>query len=126
MTNSADPDQLASSEANFDLDLHCLLRQGMSCSAKEGLRETSFVTSCLFSAHQASSEKESTPKEKNLIPIGANSFLMRLFPEGRQNRFYRVDSPESVSKEYLSSKSKFLLLRTYHLSSSTNFEQTNS
>ena len=37
MTNSADPDQLASSEAT-DLDLHCLLRQGMLCSAREGLR----------------------------------------------------------------------------------------
>ena len=35
MTNSADPDRLVSSEA--DLDLHCLLRQGMSCSAREGL-----------------------------------------------------------------------------------------
>ena len=33
MTNSADPDQLAST----DLNLHCLLRQGMSCSAREGL-----------------------------------------------------------------------------------------
>ena len=32
MTNSADPDQLAS-----DLDLHCSLRQGMLCSAREGL-----------------------------------------------------------------------------------------
>ena len=32
MTNSADPDQLAT-----DPDLHCLLRQGMSCSAREGL-----------------------------------------------------------------------------------------
>ena len=31
MRNSADPDQLA------DLDLHCLLRQGMSRSAREGL-----------------------------------------------------------------------------------------
>ena len=38
MTNSADPDQLASS----DLDLHCLLRQGMSCSAKEGLKMAKF------------------------------------------------------------------------------------
>ena len=35
MTNSADQDQLASST---DLDLHCLLRQGMSCSAREGLK----------------------------------------------------------------------------------------
>ena len=38
MTDSADPDQLASSEAT-DLDLHFLLRQGMSCSAREGLKE---------------------------------------------------------------------------------------
>ena len=38
MTNSADPDQLASSEP-ADLDLHCLIRQGMSCSAREGLNE---------------------------------------------------------------------------------------
>ena len=42
MANSADPDQLASEEAKLlknptDLDLHCLLRQGMSCSAREGL-----------------------------------------------------------------------------------------
>ena len=34
MTNSADPDQLASSE----LFLHCLLRRDMSCSARERLR----------------------------------------------------------------------------------------
>ena len=34
MTNSADPDQLI-----CDLDLHCLLRQGMSCSAREGLKQ---------------------------------------------------------------------------------------
>ena len=32
MTNSADPDQKPT-----DLDLHCLLRQGMSYSAREGL-----------------------------------------------------------------------------------------
>ena len=39
MVNSVDPDQLASCEAKMstDLDLHCLLRQGMSCSAREGL-----------------------------------------------------------------------------------------
>ena len=36
MTYSADPDQLASSEPT-DLDLHCLLRQGMLCLAREGL-----------------------------------------------------------------------------------------
>ena len=31
MTNSADPDKPT------DLDLHCLLRQGMSCLARKGL-----------------------------------------------------------------------------------------
>ena len=36
MTNSADPDQLAYEDPT-DLDLHCLLRQGMSCSARERL-----------------------------------------------------------------------------------------
>ena len=41
MTNSADPDQLASSEKPTDLDLHCLLRQDMSCSAREGLKSVS-------------------------------------------------------------------------------------
>ena len=33
MTNSADADL----QKPTDLDLHCLLRQGMSCSAREGL-----------------------------------------------------------------------------------------
>ena len=41
MINNADPDQLASSEALLqkptDLDLHCLLRQGMLCSVREWL-----------------------------------------------------------------------------------------
>ena len=36
MTNSADPDQLASQKPT-DLDLHCLLRHGMTCSTREGL-----------------------------------------------------------------------------------------
>ena len=36
MTNSADLDQLLLQKST-DLDLHCLLRQGMSCSAREGL-----------------------------------------------------------------------------------------
>ena len=38
MTNSADPDQLASKPT--DLELHCLLSQGMSYSAREGLMVT--------------------------------------------------------------------------------------
>ena len=36
MTNSADPDQLSSKPT--DLYLHCLLKPGMSCLAREGLR----------------------------------------------------------------------------------------
>ena len=38
MTNSADPDQLLFQKPT-DLDLHCLLRQSMSCSAREGLKQ---------------------------------------------------------------------------------------
>ena len=55
MTNSADPDQMAS-EANWsvkkptDLDLYFLLRQGMSCSARGGLRVTMglVMQKCVF------------------------------------------------------------------------------
>ena len=42
MTNGVDSDQLAS-EKPTDLDLHCLLRQGMSCLAREGLSGTRFT-----------------------------------------------------------------------------------
>ena len=52
MTNSADPDQLAT-----DLDLHCLLRQGMTCSAREGLIYRSSVPSCSFILLLKSSRK---------------------------------------------------------------------
>ena len=44
MTNSADSDQLAT-----DLDLHCLLIPGMSCSAREGLTQLS--EAILMSSH---------------------------------------------------------------------------
>ena len=38
MANSADPDQLASSEANWsDLDLHCLQIQAISAFSRQGL-----------------------------------------------------------------------------------------
>ena len=37
MTNRADPDQLVLKKPT-DLDLHCLLRQGMSCSARDELK----------------------------------------------------------------------------------------
>ena len=46
MTNSADPDQLASSEANSDL--HCLLRQGISCSEREQLKESKGILQSLL------------------------------------------------------------------------------
>ena len=39
MINSTDPDQKPT-----DLDLRCLLRQGMSISAREGLRLSCFVS----------------------------------------------------------------------------------
>ena len=55
MTNSADPDQLASEEKiqiswlpkngpfflqkPADLDLHCLLRQGICCVQQEGVKK---------------------------------------------------------------------------------------
>ena len=37
MANSADPDQLASSEAT-DLDLHCLQRQGIAGFSRTGVK----------------------------------------------------------------------------------------
>ena len=54
MTNSADPDQLASSEVGTDLDLHCLLKQGMSCSAGEGLKHNPFQKSAVQESKQKS------------------------------------------------------------------------
>ena len=43
MANSADPDQLPT-----HLDLHCLfLRQGMSCSAREGLKVSLLKEFCV-------------------------------------------------------------------------------
>ena len=53
MTNSADPDQLAPQKPT-DLDLHCLLRQGMSCSAREGLSSIYGQVSLWTNQHCAS------------------------------------------------------------------------
>ena len=51
MTNSADLVQKPT-----DLDLQCLLRQGMSCSAREGLNSLHFkVHKCLRSASSVAS-----------------------------------------------------------------------
>ena len=57
MSNSADL------QKPTDLDLHCLLRQGMSCSAREGIRKL-----ILFKGRQPS-EKGSTLNGKNLEQI---------------------------------------------------------
>ena len=48
MTNSADPDQLASPT---DLDLHCLLRQGMLCSEREELKSLLGERTCMCAFH---------------------------------------------------------------------------
>ena len=48
MTNNADPDQLASQKPT-DLDLHCLLKLGMSCLVREGLML--FLVDCLQLSH---------------------------------------------------------------------------
>ena len=56
MTTSADQDQLASS---LDLDLHCLLRQGMSCSTREGLNK--------YNREKKSKKKKKKKKKKNVI-----------------------------------------------------------
>ena len=39
-------------------------------------REITFMTSCLLSLTLSSSEKESVLEGKNLLPLGANSFLL--------------------------------------------------
>ena len=43
-------------------------------------KRTTLVTFCLLPAHQAPSEKGSTQKGKNLLPEGANSFLLKQTP----------------------------------------------
>ena len=50
MINSADSDQL-------DLDLHCLLRRGMSCSAREGLRSIYPSVVRIFSVRESLLDK---------------------------------------------------------------------
>ena len=46
MTNSVDPDQYL--QKPTDLDLHCLLRQDMSCSASEGLSNREMVKNTVY------------------------------------------------------------------------------
>ena len=41
-------------------------------------KETTFVISVCFPPQPAPSEKGTTPKRKNLLPRGANSFLLEL------------------------------------------------
>ena len=55
------------------------------------------MTSDCF-VYDVPSEKGSSLKGKNLLQLGANSFLLRVdpFSKGRQNKFDRVASPESA------------------------------
>ena len=69
MTNSADPDQLASSwllQKPTDLDLHCLLRQGMSCSARDGL--TTAVVKIDTEKEGSFRSPHHNPKQSRIIP----------------------------------------------------------
>ena len=65
------------------------------------IREIIFMASCLlFLQIKPLLKNESTLKEKNLLPRGANSFLSEqiFFQEwGEKNCFYRVASCRSVS-----------------------------
>ena len=67
MTNSADPDQPT------DLDIHCLLRQGMSCSAREGLK-------CVFSKR-----KQFAPHGNKILPFRADPFFRKGFVRYKEN-----------------------------------------
>ena len=84
MTNCADPDQLASST---DLDLHCLLRQGMSCSAREGLRDNL--------------HKKSNPiswENKSIINLSSAKLAQRVVIKGKYFRKNVSILPQSVTK----------------------------
>ena len=73
MTNSADPDQLASSTT--DLDLHCLLRQGMSCTAREGLNWSQSFEPALMA--QLDMHPTDDQEVVGLIPTGLASLSWR-------------------------------------------------
>ena len=62
-------------------------------------KKTIFLTSCLLSFHQVSSEKGSTLKGKNLVPPGSKFFPFRIdpFSEGNKNDFDRVAFPLYVT-----------------------------
>ena len=56
------------------------------------------MTSCLVSCSPTPSKKESTQKGKNLLPRGANSFLLELTPfQKGGKKIDKAASPESVS-----------------------------
>ena len=64
-------------------------------------KETNFVLSCLLLLHtyRYPSEMRSSLKGKNLLHLGANSFLSEktpFFSEGRQNDFDRIASHENL------------------------------
>ena len=77
MTNSAGPGQLASEEEKpTDLDLHWLLRKGMSCSAREGICcRTSLETPCREAGRYIKNmiiEHTHAWRERNKIKITCN------------------------------------------------------
>ena len=62
-------------------------------------KEDNFCDFVCFPSHKAPSEKRCTLKGKNLLPMGANSFLLGYtsFQKGSNNNFDRVVFPASVS-----------------------------
>ena len=70
MTNSADPDQKPT-----DLDLHCLLRQGMTCSAREGLKcsKNRHALKCVKIDSHMSATSEKLQTRKKSFYMYANS-----------------------------------------------------
>ena len=87
MTNSADPDQLASFQISWllkkptDLDLHCFQRQGMSCSAREGLINFTYklllIDSCLKKTKKT--QKKTTNVVWNSAPKELKLFLQQMY-----------------------------------------------
>ena len=63
-----------------DLDLHCLLRQGMSCSAREGLRGMDIHSVISFSKGANAMRKKSAPLRANAFLIEKTPFQKRTGP----------------------------------------------
>ena len=75
MTNSADPDQLASE----DLDIHCLLRQGISCSAREGLMVVS--ENCFATLRREITLADRQLTSYSVVDLIQTDFILALYAE---------------------------------------------